>query len=46
VIEPGQPAGGEGQTEAPRARTFRIELLPAGTTQSVEFAGERVEVAL
>jgi alpha-glucosidase (family GH31 glycosyl hydrolase) len=41
VIEPGSEPGHE-----PEARTFRVELLPEGKVQEVEYGGERVEALL
>jgi alpha-glucosidase/alpha-D-xyloside xylohydrolase len=41
VIEPGQGTQGD----EPR-RPFRVELLPEGRSQTVEYAGQRIEVTL
>jgi alpha-glucosidase/alpha-D-xyloside xylohydrolase len=41
VIEPGSESGDE-----PAARTFRVELLPEGKVQTVEYGGDRIEASL
>jgi hypothetical protein len=40
-LEPGAP---KGATNLPATRTFRVLLLPAGTTRDVRYDGKRVEV--
>ena len=42
VIEPAPPAGAT--NAAAPARTFRVQLLPAGTTREVQYNGTRVQV--
>jgi hypothetical protein len=44
TLEPGPPAGATNVT-AP-ARTFRVQVLPEGTTQDVKYAGTRVQVTI
>lgn len=44
TIEPGPPAGATNVT-AP-ARTFRVQVLPEGTTSEVKYAGQRVQVTI
>jgi alpha-glucosidase/alpha-D-xyloside xylohydrolase len=42
TIEPGGPEGAVNLL--PERRVFRVELLPAGETRTVEYHGNRVEV--
>jgi alpha-glucosidase/alpha-D-xyloside xylohydrolase len=42
TIEPSPPQGATNLAGGPR--TFRVELLPGGETQTVQYAGSRVEV--
>ena len=40
-LEPGAPTGA---TDLPVTRTFRVRLVPAGTTRDVTYVGKRTEV--
>ena len=42
TIEPGAPTGA---TNVVTARTFKVQLLPEGTTKDVTYSGKRVQVA-
>ncbi len=42
TIEPGAPRGA---TNIVTGRTFRVQLLPEGTTRDVSYAGKRLQVA-
>ncbi len=42
TLEPGTPAGA---TSVPTSRTFRVTLLPQGTTKEVTYRGARVTVS-
>jgi alpha-glucosidase/alpha-D-xyloside xylohydrolase len=39
-----QPAAPRGSTEVVTERTFRVQLLPEGTTREVIYAGKRLQV--
>jgi alpha-glucosidase (family GH31 glycosyl hydrolase) len=41
VLEPGAPTGA---TNLASQRTFRVQLLPAGTTRDVSYDGKRIEI--
>ena len=41
TLEPGAPEGAQNQASS---RTFTVELLPEGTTRSVNYTGQRVSV--
>ncbi len=41
TIEPGAP---EGETNQSSDRVFKVELLPEGTTKTINYSGRRVEV--
>jgi alpha-glucosidase/alpha-D-xyloside xylohydrolase len=43
TLEPGAPRGATNQA-APR--TFKVQILPEGTTRDVQYAGRRVQIAL
>jgi hypothetical protein len=38
-------AAGEGTTNPPSDRIFKIELLPEGTIKNVNFTGKKIEVS-
>lgn len=40
-LEPGAP---KGSTNLPTTRTFRVLLLPAGTTKDVSYDGKRIAI--
>jgi hypothetical protein len=41
TLEPGAP---KGATNLATKRTFRVRLLPAGTTKDISYEGKRVEI--
>ena len=41
TLEPGAP---KGATNLATKRTFRVLLLPAGTTKDISYEGKRVEI--
>jgi hypothetical protein len=41
TIEPGPPGGA---TNLTARRTFTVELIPDGTTRTVQYSGRRVDV--
>jgi len=43
TIEPGAPPGA---SSAPVSRSFKVQLLPEGTTKTVVYKGQKTEVAL
>ena len=47
TIEPGGPDGGRTQARAPATpRTFKVLLLPEGTTKDVTYTGRAVSVTM